>query len=438
MALNHGQILAVDDTPANLKVISETLRGAGYTVSTAIDGERALKRVQHYQPDLILLDIQMPGIDGFETCRRLKADHTTRHIPVIFITAITDTINKVRGLEIGGVDYITKPFEHAEFLARVKVHINLRRAQLQLIQDSKLSTLGELVAGIAHEVNNPINFITGNLNHAEQYHQDLIHLLTLYQAELPEPSQTIMDWQDQIDLDFLRKDYLKLLKSMKLGSKRITGVVSSLRSFARLDEANWKLSDLNESLDSTLMLLSHRLRANSCRDTIAINKSYGEVPPLYCSPTQVNQAFMHLLMNAIEAIDEKHWDYAQRAEFPDQISQRRELSNSETPIVPISTALPQIWLTTQLKYIDQDSWFEIQIKDNGVGISEVIQSQMFEQFFTTKKTGKGTGLGLAIAHQIISETHGGSIEFTSERGMSTTFTINLPSEPQRTQDRPTS
>ncbi|MDB9519917.1 response regulator [Roseofilum reptotaenium CS-1145] len=131
---NKGQILAVDDTPANLKVISETLNNAGYTVATAIDGDRALKRLQHYQPDLILLDIQMPGIDGFETCRRLKADPQTQHIPVIFITALSDAINKVKGLEMGGVDYITKPFDHTELLARIKVHINLNTGIKQSIR----------------------------------------------------------------------------------------------------------------------------------------------------------------------------------------------------------------------------------------------------------------------------------------------------------------
>ncbi|MEA5467251.1 sensor histidine kinase [Spirulina sp. 06S082] len=403
---NKGQILAVDDTPANLQVIGETLRNAGYTVATAIDGERALKRLQRYQPDLVLLDIQMPGIDGFETCRRLKAAPNTQHIPVIFITALSDTINKVKGLQIGGVDYITKPFDCAELLARIQVHINLKKAQLQLIQESKLSTLGELVAGIAHEVNNPINFIYGNLKHAAQYHQDMLHLLELYENQYPDPPQAITDWREQIDLAFLKKDYFALLESMKTGTERIKGIVVSLRSFSKLDESEWKTSDIHEDLNNTLTLLSYRLQANSYRERIKIDKNYGELPLIYCNPAQLNQVFMNLLVNALEAIDAKYW---------------HEQDNVKDNLEP-----PQLIISTAIEMRNGEKFIGIHIQDNGVGIPEEIQPRIFEQFFTTKSTGKGTGLGLAIAHQIVTEKHGGAIACRSELGTGTEFIIFLP------------
>uniref|UniRef100_UPI0034272E9C sensor histidine kinase n=1 Tax=Okeania sp. SIO2F4 TaxID=2607790 RepID=UPI0034272E9C len=407
MMSNKGQILAVDDTPANLKVISEILRNAGYAVSTAIDGERAIKRLQHYQPDLILLDISMPGIDGFETCRRLKADRNTSHIPVIFLTALSDTVNKVKGLELGGVDYITKPFEQAELLARIKVHIDLKKAQLQLIQESKLSMLGELVARIAHEINNPMTFIYTNINYAAQYHEELIHLLELYEAQFPTPSQEIEDWREEIDLSFLKQDYLQLLESMRLGAERIKGIVVSLRSFAKLDEAEWKLSNLHEGLKDTLMLLSYRLQGNSCREAVKVVKNYGELPLVYCNPAQLNQVFMSLLMNAIEAIDEKH-------------------SNSAAAAEEAILECPQIVISTASEIVDGKNLACIHVADNGIGIPETIQAQIFEQFFTTKSTGKGTGLGLAIAKQIVTEKHEGTITYTSELGKGTKFTIAIP------------
>lgn len=403
---NKGQILAVDDTPANLKVISETLHNAGYTVATAIDGDRALKRLQHYQPDLILLDIQMPGIDGFETCRRLKADPQTQHIPVIFITALSDAINKVKGLEIGGVDYITKPFDHTELLARIKVHINLKKTQLQLIQESKLSILGELVAGIAHEVNNPITFIHSNLQHAAQYHRDILHLLELYETEYPNSSSLIKDWQENIDLPFLKQDYFDLLESMQVGTERIKGIVLSLRSFAKLDESEWKQADLHDGLNNTLILLSHRLQANSHRKAITISKDYGELPLIYCNLAQLNQVFMNVLVNAIEAIDAK---YRNETEYPKEHIER-----------------PKISLHTETNTRDKEPLICVKIKDNGVGISPQIKSRIFEQFFTTKSIGKGTGLGLAIARQIVTEKQGGTLTCSSELGQGTELIISLP------------
>ncbi|KAM3095262.1 response regulator [Phormidesmis sp. 146-12] len=271
-------ILIVDDNPANLRVLSESLAEDGFEVAVATSGEGAIKQARHNPPDLILLDIQMPGIDGFETCRRLKSSLDTSNIPILFMTALSDTDDKVKGLGLGAVDYITKPFQQEEVLARVKVHIQLRdfskrletqnsllkrfaetmeqkvvertielqQAQLQLVQQEKLSALGQLVAGVAHEINHPVNFIYGNLNPAQQYAQGLLELIQLYEANYPHSPQEIQEKIRTIDLEFLREDLPKLLNSMQFGTERIREIVLSLRNFFRLDEADFKQVNLHD------------------------------------------------------------------------------------------------------------------------------------------------------------------------------------------------
>jgi DNA-binding response OmpR family regulator len=234
MNIEHPEktrILIVDDMPTNLQVLSEAIRMVGWTTLIATDGETAIEQAEYAHPDLILLDVMMPGIDGFETCRRLKANPLIEAIPVIFMTALSDPLDKVKGLEIGAVDYITKPFQQEEVLARAKLHLKLyhltqtleqrvtertaelsdsvrklQQAQLRLVQSEKMSTLGQLVAGVAHEINNPVGFIAGNLNPAKTYIQDLFDLLSMYQQKFPEPGAEIEKTIKEIDLDYLRED----------------------------------------------------------------------------------------------------------------------------------------------------------------------------------------------------------------------------------------
>ncbi|MBE9182744.1 hybrid sensor histidine kinase/response regulator [Oculatella sp. LEGE 06141] len=424
---SNAKILVVDDTPANLEVITEILTSVGYTVATAISGERALKRLNTHLPDLILLDVQMPGMDGFEACRHLKSNPVTASIPVIFITALSDIGSMVRGFSLGAVDYISKPFQELELLMRVKTHLQvssltqdlekrvaertvelqtaleqLQQSRLQLVQHEKMSALGNLVAGIAHEINNPTGFISGSISNAEDYVQDLLSHLTLYQQHYPHSSAAIQEHSESIDLAFVCEDLPKLLDSMKEASDRIKSISTSLRTFSRTDTEYKVSADLHEGIDSTLLILKYRLKANECRPTIQVMQNYGELPPVECFPGQLNQVFMNILANAIDALDE----VAQHTSF-DKLH-----------------ANPQI-ITVQTALIEPNT-VEIRIGDNGKGISEDVKARIFDYLFTTKEVGKGTGLGLAIAHQIVVERHGGSLDVKSEAGQGAEFLIRLP------------
>ena len=414
-------ILIVDDTPSNLDVISEALSNAGYKVAIATSGERALQQVERRPPDLILLDVMMPGIDGFETCQRLKANSKTCDIPVMFMTARADVDNKVKGLNLGAVDYVTKPFQEQEVLARVKTHLQLRlltqnleqqvaqktaelrAAQLQVIQREKLSALGNLVAGVAHEINNPVGFLYGNIQPALDYIKDVFGLLDLVQQESGNFSTAIQEEIDAIDLEYIREDLPKLIGSMQEGVNRIKDISTSLRTFSRADSAHPIACNIHDGIDSTIMILKHRLIASDTRPEIKAIKEYGNLPQVECYAGQLNQVFMNLLANAIDALEESNTgrSYAEIKINPNQIIIKTELSEDRQKAI-------------------------IRIKDNGIGMSETVRQKVFDDLFTTKEVGKGTGLGLAIARQIVVEKHGGTIEVNSTLGRGTEFTISLP------------
>ncbi|WP_008310497.1 sensor histidine kinase [Leptolyngbya sp. PCC 6406] len=425
---DSAKILVVDDTPANLEIVTETLADAGYLISTAISGDRALKRLQTYIPDLILLDVQMPGIDGFETCQRLKADPATAYIPVIFMTAMADTASKVKGFSIGAVDYITKPFQEAELLARVNTHLQLSlltqqledriqertaelqaaldqlsQSQLQLIQSEKMVSLGNLVAGVAHEINNPIGFLSGSIKNVKDYVEDLLGHLHLYQQCDSQMAPLIQEHADEIDLDFLCEDLPKILASMHGATARIRSISNGLRTFSRADKEYKVQADLHEGIESALLILKYRIKANSRRPAIQILKDYGELPPIECFPGQLNQVFMNILANAIDVFDEA----AQHSPFTGSSAKPQKIEIS-TAVVPNSNRI-EIW-----------------IRDNGSGMTPEIKCRIFDHLFTTKDAGKGTGLGLAIAHQIVVDKHGGALEVHSEVGQGTEFCIRLP------------
>ena len=487
-SLERGIILIVDDTPTNLGSVLDFLSASGFTVWVARSGASALKKVEYSQPDLILLDVLMPGMDGFETCKNLKANDLTKDIPVIFMTALDDTQSKVKGFTVGGVDYITKPLQHEEVLARAITHLNLRnltkklqaqiiereqaqadlqvlaqelearvetrtaelsktneslkqevaerklteaalqasearerqkalqlehslqelnQIQNQLIQSEKMSALGHLVAGVAHEINNPVNFIYGNLSYALDYSKTLANILDLYQKHYPNPPDEIQIAIEVSELDFIKDDLPKMFHSMYLGAERIREIVLSLRHFARQEGFEMSTFNLHEGIDSTLMILHSRLKSKSDYPPIKVVRDYApNLPEVQCYAGELNQVFMNVLVNAIDAIDE--W-------------------NRQRSLEEIKANPSVIWISTE---VTSGNCVTVRIRDNGPGMSEDVRRHVFNPFFTTKPPGKGTGIGLSISWKIVVEKHGGNLECISASGRGTEFDIQIPIQHQ--------
>ncbi|MBE9127998.1 MULTISPECIES: PAS domain S-box protein [unclassified Coleofasciculus] len=279
----------------------------------------------------------------------------------------------------------------------------LQKTQTQLIQNEKMASLGQMIAGIAHEINNPIGFITGNITYARQYAADLLYLLQLYAKHYPEPVTEIQEEIEAIDLDFLKTDFLKLLQSMKEGADRIRQIILSLRNFSRLDEADIKEVDIHEGIDSTLLILQHRLKPGTKHPDIQVVKDYSKLPRVECYAGQLNQVFMNILSNAIDALEPQ-----------------------PTPrMITIRTA------------VENRDWVVIRIIDNGSGIPEDTQKLIFDPFFTTKPVGAGTGLGLSISHSVVVDKHGGRLTCTSLPGQGAEFAIALPVKQKGVSAQPT-
>ncbi|MEH2126369.1 response regulator [Nostoc sp.] len=581
---DNGIILIVDDVPNNLKVLSDTLANAGFEVAIATSGESALQQLEHTSVSLILLDVMMPGMNGFETCQCIKANLKTRNIPIIFITALSESVNKVTGFELGAVDYITKPFQQGEVLARVRSHLKLNHlsqslearntelqqltqqleqrvtertqelfgsietlkqtqqlmrlvfdtiphwvawkdinsvylgcnqslatvlnlsspdevvgktdydlliskeecdwyrvcdrrvmesgkaelhiieqwqradgqkiwldtskmplrdakgnvfgillvteditkrqlaqeelkqqkqnleealaelqgTQVQLVQSEKMSALGNLVAGVAHEINNPVGFLGGNIQPALDYIKDIFGLIDLYQQEYSPPSGVIQDEIEAIDLDYIREDLPKLVGSMQEGVKRIRDISTSLRTFSRADSDRPVACNIHDGIDSTILILKHRLKPSQTRPEIQVIKEYGQLPLVECFAGQLNQVFMNILANAIDALEESNIgrSFAEIKIRPNFITIITQISENKQKVI-------------------------IKIKDNGKGMNEEVKQKLFDHLFTTKAVGKGTGLGLAIARQIVEETHGGRLSFNSVIGEGTEFIIEI-------------
>ena len=302
----------------------------------------------------------------------------------------------------------------------------LQRTQTQLIQTEKMSSLGQLVAGVAHEINNPIGFIYSNLFHAKEYSQALIEMLELYQQHCPESIAAIETASEKIELNYLLEDLPKVLNSMQQGAERIRDIVLSLRNFCRLDEAQMKQVNIHDGINNTIMLLQSQLKGKPGHEAIAIHKDYGELPLIQCYPGQLNQVFMNILVNAIYALDEanrKEIVEAKGNENP-QPAKQNDSSLKERASISNSTRLiPTIRICTKL--IDENK-VTIRIFDNGPGMAEDVLNRLFDPFFTTKPVGQGTGLGLSISYEIVVNQHGGELKCFSEPGNGSEFAIEIP------------
>ena len=418
-SLQTADILIVDDTAENIRFLSALLLQQGYQVRKALNGKMALMAAQTTAPDLILLDVSMPGLDGYEVCRQLKTDRNTSSVPVIFLSALDEVADKVKGFQVGGVDFITKPFQFEEVLMRIQTHLklqdlqtqlqaknnelqqafdDLKQMQAQLIRKEKMLGLGQLVAGVCHQLNNPMSFIVGNLSPAQAHIELLLTVIDRYQQAYPEPVLTIAALLEEADLDFVTSDLKSIIKSMRVGSDRVCSIIAALRSFSRLGEAEIKAIDIHDGLESTILLLGHRLTDKPNMPAVQIIRDYAALPPVTCFVSELNQVFLNVLNNAIDAL---------------------ELQFAS----PTFDQSPTLLLSTEQT---KDQTITIRIKDNGVGIPESVGMRLFEPFFTTKPVGQGVGLGLAISHQIVVEKHNGHLNYRSTPGQGAEFIIQMP------------
>jgi signal transduction histidine kinase len=351
---------------------------------------------------IALVSRQLNGVDDQ---RQRAADHTQRLYQDLELKAqLLEEINQSLQQEV-------RDRQRAEASeAELQTLLNqLKETQIKLVQSEKMSSLGQLVAGIAHEINNPINFIYGNILPADRYIRDLLELIELYQTELPQGSDAIADKVEEIDLEFIEEDLPKLLGSMKLGAERVCELVKSLRIFSRLDESEFKAVDLHHCLESTLTILRHNLKEKPGRPGIMVRKDYGQLPVIDCYPGPLNQVFMNLLVNAIDALEERD-----SARSP----QENQRHPSEIKVITgIVSAEP-----------GEMPWVQVRICDNGPGIAATQLTKLFDPFFTTKPVGKGTGLGLSISHQIVVEKHGGRLICESVPGKGTEFIVEIPAK----------
>jgi signal transduction histidine kinase len=413
------KVLIVDDEPAihqatAIALKGFTFEGKGLNILSAYSG-KAAKQMMVEHPDIafILLDVVMETNDaGLLVVHYIREELQNRQVRIILRTGqpgdapeesvilkydINDYKLKVeltRQKLITAVISVLRSYRDVKLIEQQNQE--LQRTQLQLIQREKMSALGNLVAGVAHEINNPVGFLGGNIQPALDYIQELFELLDLYQEKYPNSAPEIQARIEKIDLEFIRQDLPKLVGSMQEGIDRICNISNSLRTFSRADSDTPVPFNLHQGLDSTILILKHRLKANETRPQISVIKNYGQIPPVKCFAGQLNQVFMNILANGIDAIDEKadKWKVSQ----------------------------PCIQITTEVV----NSSAIVRIQDNGMGIPEEVKAKIFARLFTTKSVGQGTGLGLAIARQIIVEKHGGVIDVNSEVGKGTEFVLTLP------------
>jgi two-component system, NtrC family, sensor kinase len=418
-----GTILIVDDEKINRALFAAQLAHASYRTVAADNGETGLRLAREEQPDVILLDVMMPGLSGYDVARRLKQDEATRNIPIIMVTALDDQESRLTALRSGAEEFLTKPVMEAELLTRVhnllklkkyqdslaaeRLHLEdavkagklqLDQAQEKLLQSEKMASIGLLAAGVAHEINNPVGYVKSNFSVLQRYAIDLLALLGRYEAVdsfLPPDAPAVrelMEAKRLADLDFLREDILELLAQSLDGIGRIEKIVRDLKNFARTDaRPAFVMGDLNACIESALSIATNEIKYKA--DVV---KELGDLPDIECSPSQLAQVFLNLLVNAAQAI---------RQDGP-------------RGVITIRSG------------VDGGDRVRVEIADTGCGMTEAQMKRIFDPFYTTKPVGVGTGLGLSISYSIL-EAHGGKIEVASTIGEGSTFRLSLPVRQKR-------
>ncbi|MGC1244812.1 MAG: response regulator [Spirulinaceae cyanobacterium] len=413
-----AKILVVDDELEFERLIKQRLRKfirtKEFELIFASNGREALEKLYQEKRavDMVLTDINMPEMDGLTLLGLLPEIDPT--LQAVVVSAYDDMRNIRTAMNLGAFDFLIKPIDFDDLITTTNRTLKcvqelrtnrdrLQQAQIQLVQSEKMSALGQLVASIAHEINNPIGFINGNLSQSEEYSEDLINHLQLYQNKPECLSSEIKEHAEEIDLDFLIEDLPKVITSMKMGTERIVNLSKSLRIFSRADSNQPVSFNVHDGIDSTLTILTHRLKADTQRPEIRVIKEYGALPQVECFPGQLNQVFMNLLSNAIDSINEACYGRS---------------------YLEIKACPHQIIITTEIKE-DQHSIL-ISIKDDGLGMSTEVKNKAFDHLFTTKKVGKGTGLGLSISRQIVVDKHKGKLHCIASPGEGAEFVIEIP------------
>jgi two-component system, NtrC family, sensor kinase len=409
-----AKILTIADA-AGVEAMQELLEREGHEVAVALDGKEGLDLARQLSPDLIICDGTVPQIDWSSVSRQIEAD---RELATVYFMLLTtpDLFDEGVGLDESIDDFVFKPIVRQKLLGRVRAGLraralrgNLERSQQELqlsrermLQAEKMSNLGNLVSGIAHEINNPITFIYSNLTHVQTYSADLIELLRLYQKQLVNPGSDILQKQQDMDVEFVLEDLLKIVSSMRTGSDRIRQIILSVQDFARNDRSGWQLFDISDGLENTLLLLHHRLPAREGRRDIKVVKEYGNLPQIECYAGQLNQAFLNIINYAIDTLEESS----------------QEFDRSES-----ASFRPAIFIRTQVVDARQIS---IEIADNGIAMSEDVKAKIFDPFFIAQPGGEGSGLGLAVSYQIVVEQHKGDLKCFSEPGKGNKFQLKIP------------
>jgi len=421
-AMDQAAILAVTDPKGVITYVNDKFcKLSGYSEAELIGKTHRIINSGYHPPEFfqdMWATIRSGKVWRGEIKNRAKAGHfywvSTTIVPALDQEGRVQKYLAIR-FDISDRKFAEEALQQSETQLRQQAQElqttleKLQRTQMQLIQSEKMSSLGQLVAGVAHEINNPVNFIYGNLSYANEYAENLLQVVRLYQQHYPDPVPAIQDLLGDTDLDFLLEDMPKLLKSMRVGAERIQKIVMSLRNFSRIDEAECKAVDLHEGIDNTLMLLQHRLKGKPGQPAIQVVKEYGSLPQVECYASSLNQVFMNILSNAIDALE----DALDKGEWDD----------SQSDLCGTHPKLPTITIRTE--YIIPDR-VAIYLIDNGPGIPETVQKRLFDPFFTTKPVGKGMGLGMSISYQIVTERHGGTLECRSEPGQGAMFRIEIP------------